>query len=87
MRSIQGLPSPKKLPSSPKKQATRTKTILPESYLEILGSNEPLAQSSEEVGEEADEVAQLILDKQKTLARAMKAATDGVRIHLGRGVS
>ena len=68
--------SPKKLPPSPKKQATKSKSLLPDSYLEILGS-ETLVNTQKEKTVEPDEIAQLISDKQKTLVRAMKAANDG----------
>lgn len=51
--------------------------MLPDSYLEVLGSKDPFTQLTKEVIDEEDEVAQLISDKQKTLARAMKAATEG----------
>lgn len=77
MRQTKTLPSPKKTQTSPKKQPAKSTSMLPDSYLEILGSIEPTTQLQNEITEEDDDVAQLILDKQKTLARAMKAATDG----------
>lgn len=70
--------SPKKATSSPtKKQQEKTSSLLPDSYLEILGSETPIVNSIRDVQEGEDDVAQMILDKQKTLTRAMKAAKDG----------
>lgn len=50
--------------------------MLPNSYLEILGNKEPETTVRKDTSDEEDEVAQLILDKQRTLAKAMKAAQD-----------
>lgn len=72
------LTSPKKATTSPsKKQPEKTASLLPDSYLEILGSETPIVNTNREVQEGEDDIAQMILDKQKTLTRAMKAATDG----------
>lgn len=69
--------SPKKTTSSPKKQSSKAVSLLPNSYLEILGSETPVGDANPETLDGEDEIAQMTLDKQKTLTRAMKAATDG----------
>lgn len=51
--------------------------MLPDSYLEILGCDEPSTQAEKRPLDNEEEIEQLILDKQRTLSRAMKAATDG----------
>lgn len=76
VKSTQPQESPKKQPSSPKKQVTKSKSLLPDSYLEILGGEAPLNVQNEKTIE-TNEVTKLVADKQKTLVRAMKAANDG----------
>lgn len=52
--------------------------MLPDSYLEILGSEEPSAPPGvDTTTDKEDGIAQLFLYKHRTLIRAMKAATDG----------
>lgn len=62
---------------SPRKQVSKSKSTLPDGYLEILGSDSLIDKSPKATVEETDDINQLISDKQKTLARAMKAATEG----------
>lgn len=70
-------PSNQKQPSSPKKQISKSTTIVPSSYLEILGNEAPTSNTDSNSRDNDDDVAQLVADKQRTLARAMQAAKDG----------
>lgn len=71
-----GVNSPTKH-KSPSKKSKSKDVLISEGYLEILGSREPGPTISPMNDAELDDSQQLLIDKQTTLMKAMKAAADG----------
>lgn len=74
-RQTKAILSPNK--KSPSKKSQIKDTMIPGNYFEILGSKDPGPSISQLPEEDVDDTQQLLLDKQTTLMKAMKAAADG----------